>query len=92
MNSNGKFELKLTTSKNISVSEKGNLYESITKTVLGNWSLKNNIIHCSFNESQTQIDSCFKNTFIENLLTKPIILFSPKLDTAYIYGIPCKKF
>lgn len=90
LKSNGNLELSMELSRTIYSTEAGTFLESSTKTVTGNWSIKNKRIYCTFNEPKSSIDnfldsSDFKGAFFG----KQLVTFSNKLDTAIIYGVPC---
>jgi hypothetical protein len=88
LHSNGKLELTIKTSVAVEEKEAGTEWEPKTRTVTGKWNLKNEIINYSIDEPESSLDSIFVDTDF-NFSNKPIIAFSQKLDTAYIYGIPC---
>lgn len=90
LNSNGKLELTIEVSIQVKQSEAGEEWETNSKTVTGKWDIKNERIDYAFDEPKSSIDSIFVNTNFGNI-DKPLITFSQKLDTAYIYGIPCIK-
>ncbi len=91
LNSNQELILQIESSKTVSITDTGNIIESRAKTVTGKWTMSNSHINCTFNESKFAIDSFFIDTdFNDTFVKKQLIKFSPKLDTAYIYGIPCK--
>lgn len=90
LKSNGNLELSMELSKTGYSSEAGTLFESSTKTVSGNWSIRNKQIYCTFNEPKSSIDSFFDSSdFNSVFIGKQIVTFSNKLDTAIIYGVPC---
>lgn len=90
--SNGKLELTVETSIVIEQNEAGTIWEKKQKKITGKWSLLNETIRYSLDRPKSSIDSVFLNTDFDYLLNNPIIRFSSKLDTAYIYGIPCVMF
>ena len=85
---NGKLELTLEVSIQAKQSEEGEEWETSRKHVTGKWNRKDETITYSFDESKPSIDSIFINTDFSNI-NKPVITFSQKYDTAYVYGIPC---
>lgn len=74
-------------------SGKGNLagasFEPKTKKVTGEWNEKKGIINYTLNETRFSIDSIFMNTDYSELIRRPVLSFSAKSDTAFVYGIPC---
>jgi hypothetical protein len=88
LKSDGKFKLEIGVSILVKQSESGVEWTTDGKTVTGNWSIKRGSINCKLDEPKSSVDSIFKNTTFSNV-EKPVIVFSSKLDTAYIYGIPC---
>ena len=84
----GNLDLTIEISVQVKQSQSGEIWESHNESVKGIWILKNKSIQCSFNKSKSSIDSIFYNTEFGNL-DKPLLSFSQKLDTAFIYGIPC---
>lgn len=68
----------------------GTIFEPKTKKVTGEWDEKKGIIIYTFNEPKFTIDSVFINTNYSELTTNPVLKFSDKLDTVFVYGIPCK--
>jgi len=90
LNTNGSLLLSLTFSKIIDEDSTQFVENLPTKSVTGKWILKNNEIMCKFNDSKSVLDSIFFDieTRKENT-KKQIVTFSKKLDTAFIYEIPC---
>ncbi len=90
LKSNGKLALKLESSKTITLTDSTSQIENLRKTVLGKWSVGNNVINYSLNDSISSIDSFWvKTDFASNIGIHNCISFTSKLDTAIIYGIPC---
>lgn len=89
LNPNGKLKLIITTSKEVGDDVAGTSWETRDKTVKGKWEVQGEIITCLFDESKQSIDSVFIDTDFSGFSDKALIVFSQKLDTAYIYGIPC---
>ena len=91
LNSNQELILQIESSKTVAITDTGNIIESRSKTVRGKWVMNNSQINCKFNDTKSSIDSFFIDTdFNDNFVKKQLIKFSTKLDTAYIYGIPCE--
>ncbi|KJF43456.1 hypothetical protein [Draconibacterium sediminis] len=86
---NGQLELLIETSIEESQNEAGATWSTRQKRVTGNWTLKNQTIKCNFNEPKDSIDMIFKGSPIETFVESELIRFNDKLDTVYIYGIPC---
>jgi hypothetical protein len=90
LESNGNLRLFIKSIKTISEGSTGNIVKSTSKTVTGKWRVKNGFINYSLNEHKSAIDSFFIETDFANTFNdKQILTFSRKLDTAYIFGIPC---
>lgn len=87
LHSDGKLILTIKTAIAEAQQETGTQWAIKTKTVEGEWQIKNNIINYSI-VHPLSTDSIFTNLNL-NFANKPILSFSPKLDTAYVYGIPC---
>lgn len=88
LNSDKKLVLKLKVYTQVKQSEAGEEWESICKDVTGKWDIKDKSVIYTFDKLKSSIDSIFIKTEFGNI-DKPILSFSQKLDTAYIYGIPC---
>lgn len=89
LKSDGKFEMTLQTSRSIISDSDGDTWTQISKTERGFWSIRKNIISCTFINNKTSIDSLFENSDFRDFQEKHLLRFSSDLDTAYIYGIPC---
>jgi hypothetical protein len=87
--SDGTFSLMIETSVLIEEKGTGSVWETKPKKVKGTWKMKDEKINYSFEEPKSSIDSVFFNTDFYDFIKKPILSFSQKLDTAYVYGIPC---
>jgi hypothetical protein len=88
LNSDKKLVLKLKVYTQVKQSEAGEEWESISKDVIGKWDIKDKNVIYTFDKLKSSIDSIFINTEFGNI-DKPILSFSQKLDTAFVYGIPC---
>ena len=86
---NGQLELLLETSIAESQNEAGTTWSIRQKRVTGNWTQKDQTIKCNFKESKDSIDMIFKGSPFETFAESELIRFNTKLDTVYIYGIPC---
>ena len=90
LKSNGQFELYICSAKTITVTDSGNTVEMPTKTITGKWTIKNKIIDFKFDKPKSSIDNFFIDTDSKEIFkNKQLLIFSQRLDTAYIYGIPC---
>ena len=90
LESNGDLRLQITTSKEVSQDTTGVIWETMTNSAYGKWRLSNGFINYSFNDSKSAIDSFFIQTdWFDNFHDKPLLSFSKKLDTAFIYSLPC---
>ena len=85
----GTLKLTLTTTVQESQDEAGEMWTTRTITVAGTWKMGKGKIEFSLDKSKHAIDSLFVNTDWIDLAKKPVLVFSDKADTAYIYGIPC---
>ncbi len=88
LNSDKKLVLTLKAYTQVKQSKAGEQWESICKDITGKWDIKDKTVIYSFDKLKSSIDSIFILTEFGNI-EKPILSFSQKLDTAYIYGIPC---
>ncbi|WP_319502076.1 hypothetical protein [uncultured Draconibacterium sp.] len=86
---NGQLELLIETSIEESQNEAGTTWSTRQKRVTGNWTQKDQTIKCNFNESKDSIDIIFKSSPFETFTERELIRFNAKLDTVYIYGLPC---
>ena len=66
----------------------GTVWQPNKKTLSGKWFKDKKSIKCVFDKPNPYIDSLFFDTGFINI-NKPILTFSPNIDTAFIYGIPC---
>ena len=90
LESNGDLRLFIKSYKTVSDSAIGNSAESRSKVLTGKWGLNNGFVDYSLNESRSAIDSFYLDTDFANTFNdKHRLTFSLKLDTAYIFGIPC---
>lgn len=87
--SDGKLALIIKTSKAVHETDSGTTWEIITKTVNGTWNINNKKINYSLDKPESSVDSVFINTGFNEFMSRPILIFSQKQDTAFIYGLPC---
>lgn len=87
---NGLLELDIKTSKQTKQSQAGVEWESNENMLSGRWFKDNKTIKYVLDKPNSFIDSIFLDTdFNFNSSKRPVISFSSKIDTAFIYGIPC---
>ena len=87
--SDGTLRLTITTSIFIEEKETGTIWQTKSKTVTGNWDMKDERINYTIDEPKVSIDSIFRDSDFADFIQYPLLTFSPTLDTAYIYGISC---
>ncbi|MEO0156976.1 MAG: hypothetical protein ABIL07_07670 [candidate division WOR-3 bacterium] len=86
------FKLNVEVTKQVKQSESGVEWESSNSIIItGKWFFHRKMIKCIFDKQESYIDSIFLTTDFNIISAKkrPIISFSSKFDTAYIFGIPC---
>ncbi len=89
LNPNGELKLSIETSLPIDQNDQGTTYEKRLIVITGKWQMKNERVDYSLDQPKSFLDSIFQKSEFKNLSKKPIVKFTEKLDTAYIYGIPC---
>ena len=87
--SDNKLKLKIEFSKEDEYTDGGAIRSSIKEELTGAWHLKNNTINYKFDQRKSFIDSIVNEIRFNK--KDSILRFSNKLDTAYIFGIPCVK-
>ncbi|MCK6612472.1 MAG: hypothetical protein L6Q78_15705 [Bacteroidia bacterium] len=88
---NNELELNIELASQVDENEAGSVVINKKKNVKGKWTLENDIFSYNLDESKASIDSFFQNTAYDYLIKSPPIQIFWKTDTAYIYGIPCKR-
>jgi hypothetical protein len=87
LNSNGRLFLRIEAAE---TPDSGLTFFYPVKNVTGKWKTKNSSIDCTFDDTRSSIDSFFiKTDYKDQFFDSKIVTFSQKLDTAFIFGIPC---
>ncbi|MEI6697354.1 MAG: hypothetical protein WCO13_14970 [Bacteroidota bacterium] len=89
LESTGKLKLSIKLANNESNNEAGGLISFKERIISGNWSYNDNKINYSLFQTQSFIDSIANEMGINKKIK--LLTFSKKLDTAFIYEIPCIK-
>jgi hypothetical protein len=90
LNSNGTLKLDIRVSTTTKQSFSGVEWQSNSSTITGKWFIDGKTIKYILDKPESSIDSIFLATdFNFKNGRNSLITFSPKFDTAYIYGVPC---
>lgn len=74
--------------KDVDQTDAGTVWQPNNQTFSGKWFKDKKSIKYVFDNPKSYIDSLFFDSDFINT-NKPLLYFSPNIDTAYIYGIPC---
>lgn len=88
LHNTGKLELTMQFLSAIEQNDPGTEWKPTTQFITGKWNIENGKINYFFDEVKPSMDSLLKITDFD-FTKKAVLVFSDKLDTAYIYGIPC---
>ena len=84
----GELKLNIRTFNQVSQSDTGEVWQSNNKTLSGKWFKDKKSIKYIFDKPKPYIYSLFFNNGFINV-NESVLIFSPNIDTAFIYGIPC---